>query len=54
MPTRKVGAGLLAGSLTVILIWAMKQYGGTDIPGEVGSAITTILTFFTSWFVPDA
>ncbi len=49
---RKVGAGGLAGALSVILVWIISEVGA-DIPGEVASAITTVLTFVTAWVVPD-
>jgi putative flippase GtrA len=53
MPSRKVNAGVLAGALSIILVWAIKQYGGTELPGPVASAITTVMTFVTSYFVPE-
>lgn len=53
IPSRKVGAGMLAGALSVLLVWAAKEYGGTEIPGEAGSAITTVLTFLVSYFVNE-
>lgn len=51
MPVRKVGAGALAGALTIILVWAVGL-AGTDIPAAVASAITVIITFIVSYFVP--
>jgi hypothetical protein len=53
MPTNKVGSALLAGALSVILVWAIKQFAHQDIPAEVGSAFTTILGFVTAYLVPD-
>ena len=51
-PTRKVGAGALAGAVSVIAVWA-AGLAGLEVPGEVASAFTTILTFVASWFVTD-
>lgn len=51
---RKVTAGALAGAVTVIGGWALREFGGIDLPAEVASAVTTILTFATSWLVPNA
>ena len=53
MPSRKVNAGALAGALSIILVWAIKQYGATELPVEVASGITTIITFITSYLVPE-
>ena len=53
MVDRKVTAGALAGALTVIGGWALREFGGVDLPAEVASAVTTLLTFGVSWFVPN-
>lgn len=53
MPTRKVTAGALAGALSVVVVWGLKQFAHTDIPGEVASALTTILSLFTSYAVAE-
>jgi hypothetical protein len=53
-PTRKVSAGVLAGALSIILVWGVKTYGGVALDGEIASAITTVMTFLVSYFVPDA
>ena len=54
MPTRKVGSGALAGALSIVLVWVIQTYGGQQIPAEVASAGTTILSFIVSWLVPEA
>lgn len=51
-PSRKVAAGGLAGALTIILVWAVAQFG-LEVPGEVASAITVIVSFFTSYFTSE-
>lgn len=53
-PTQKVTAGILAGAITTIGIWALKSFAKVDIPGEVSAAITTVLTFLVSYLVPPA
>lgn len=53
-PTNKVVAGALAGAVTVILVWAAKQYGHVELPGEVSSAVTTVLSAVAAYFVPDS
>lgn len=52
-PTRKVGAGALAGALSVIIIWVVVAFGGIDVTPEVASAFTVVLTFFVSYYVPE-
>ena len=52
-PTRKVTGGALAGAVSIMLVWALGVMGVT-LPPEVSSAVTTLVTFITSWFVKDA
>lgn len=52
-PNRKVMAGGLAGALTTIATWAADAFGGVKVPGEVAAAITTVIAFAVSYFVPD-
>jgi len=57
LPTRKVGAGALAGAVSIVLVWTLNNLvltGPTKITGEVASAITTILTFAVGYFVRDS
>jgi hypothetical protein len=56
LPSRKVGAGALAGALSVVLVWIINTFvltGAVKITGEVASAMTTILTFLVGYFVPE-
>ena len=56
LPSRKVGAGALAGALSVVLVWIINTFvltGSVKITGEVASALTTILTFLVGYFVPE-
>jgi hypothetical protein len=49
---RIVRAGALAGAFTTILIWIANTVWGLEIPGEVGAALTTVLTFMIGLVVP--
>ena len=40
----KVRAGGVAGAITVVLVWAASQVG-VEIPAEVASALTTLISF---------
>ena len=54
LPQRKVAAGGIAGALSSIIIWAMKEYGGVEVPAEIAVAITTLVVFGLQYFVPNA
>ncbi len=51
-PSRKVGSGALAGALSIVLVWAVGE-AGVDVPAAVASAVTTIITFATGYFVSE-
>lgn len=43
-PTSKVAAGGVAGAFSILLVWALEQ-GGLQVPAEVASALTTVVSF---------
>ena len=51
-PGRKVGAGALAGAVTVIGVYVAESFGA-EVPPEVASAVTTVLSFVTSYLVRE-
>lgn len=51
-PTSKVTAGGTAGAVTVVLVYVLNKFH-LDVPGEVGSALTVILSFVASYFVKE-
>lgn len=53
-PTPKMTASVIAGAITVLLVWALKQYGNTEIPAEAASAVTTIISFVAGYFAPKS
>ena len=53
MPNRKIGSAALAGGLSIILVWAVKQWGHVEIPPEVASGLTTVISFVTGYLVPE-
>ena len=53
IPVRKVGAGITAGAITVILFYVLGETWDIHPPAEVGSAVTTLITAVTSWFTPS-
>src|SRR5262249_17428466 len=54
LPTQKVAAGALAGALSIILVWVARQFAHVEIPAEVASPFTTVLTFGVSYLTPPA
>lgn len=54
MVNRKVGSAALAGGISIILVWAVKQWGHVEIPPEVASGVTTVLSFITGYVVPES
>lgn len=54
-PVRKVIVGGLAGALSTVLLWVLNTYVlPKPMPAEVGSAVTTVLSFVVSYLVPPA
>jgi hypothetical protein len=58
LPTRKVLTGGLVGSVVLIAVWIINSFdllpGNKDIPAEVSSALTILLTFIISYLVPPS
>lgn len=52
-PTRKVSAGAIASAASIVLVWALTQIGA-DVPPEVASAITTLMSVAAAWAIREA
>lgn len=52
-PNRKVTSGALAGALSVLLVAMVQQFLGYTVSAEVSSSITVVMTFLTSYMVPE-
>jgi putative flippase GtrA len=50
---RKVAAGGIAGAVTVIVVW-VASLADVDVPPEVASAFTTLISVAVGYFVKDA
>lgn len=46
----KVAAGGVAGGVSVIVVWAIHAFGHVDIPPEIASAFTTVISGVAAWF----
>lgn len=52
VPTQKVTAAGLAGALSIIIVW-LFGLADIDIPPEVASAFTVVLSVVTAYIVPE-
>jgi putative flippase GtrA len=52
-PQPKVIAGGIAGSITVVLLWVLRQYAGVEVPQEVAAAVTTIFGFAAAYLTSN-
>ena len=57
-PTTKVVSGGIAGAISAVAVWILNAFkvlpNGTQIPGEIASALTTIVSFVVSYLVPPS
>jgi hypothetical protein len=51
-PIRKVAGGALAGAATSLFVWLLKSISRVDVPADVASALTVIVTFAVSYRIP--
>jgi len=53
-PIRKVTAGAVGGAAITVVLFGIKSMLKTDIPPDVASALTVLLTFAISYMTPAA
>lgn len=51
-PTQKVAAAGIGGSLSIVLIYVVGLFG-LDLPPEVASAVTAIVSFAAGYVTPE-
>ena len=51
-PVAKVTAAGTGGTITTLLIWAAKTYGGVEITPEVAAALATAIAFVAGYLTP--
>ena len=51
-PTQKVAAGGIGGALSIVLIYVVGLLG-LDMPPEVASAVTAIVSFLAGYIVKE-
>lgn len=52
-PTRKIAATGIAGAVTVVLMYIVQATFNIEIPAEVASAVTLILSFAAGYTVKE-
>lgn len=52
-PTAKVGAVGIGGALSIVLIYVASQFG-LELPAEVSSALTLIVSFASGYLVKES
>lgn len=53
-PSRKVTLSALSGAITILLVSLIEYSLSTTVPATVSSALTTVVSFITGYYVPDA
>jgi len=53
-PIRKVTAGAVGGAAVTVVLFGIKSMLKTEIPPDVASALTVLLTFAISYMTPAA
>jgi len=53
-PVRKVAAGAIAGATMTVILFGIKSVLKADVPADVASAMTVLLTFGISYMTPAA
>ena len=52
-PTRKVTGAAAGGAAGVVVVWIIGLFG-VDVPGEVGAALSTVMSFAGGYIVREA
>lgn len=52
-PTNKVAASGIGGSISVVLLWTVKQFFNVEIPQEVAAAVATVISFASGYLVRE-
>lgn len=53
MKPRKFSSAMVGGSISVIVLWVLKDFYGITTPSEVSAAIGALLTYAASVLIPD-
>lgn len=52
-PNRKPTVGLVAGSLSAIVVWAASQFGHIEVPSHIAAELATIASFVMAYLIRE-
>jgi putative flippase GtrA len=52
-PTTKVAAGASWGVITILVAYLLKVAWGVELPAEVSSALTVVISFIAAYFTRE-
>ena len=52
MPIAKISASALGGAVSLLIVWALGQFAGIDVPEEAASAFTLVVMSLIGYLVP--
>lgn len=52
-PSAKITSVAIGGAITTVLIWALREFGNVQLPGDVAAAVATVIGTFIGWAVPE-
>ena len=52
LPSQKVAAGGVAGSITAIGIWMLSEFAGVTFPVGIEAEIAVLVGFVVAYFTP--
>lgn len=52
-PTRKIQAAGIGIPVAVVLAWALREFGGVEMPAEVSTAIGGIISTVLGYMIPE-
>lgn len=50
---KKLSAGAIGGAVSIILVWALGEFAGVTMPGEVAAAVGVLAVTGVSLLIPD-
>lgn len=52
-PNRKPTVGLVAGSLTAVLVWAAAEFWQVQVPSHIAAELATIVSFVLAYWIAE-
>ena len=52
LPIAKIQNAAIAGAIVVLLVWVLRTYAGVELPAEVQSAVTLLISLVVGYLTP--